>query len=189
MKRIIGLLVVILALQGCKKNQETTAPLPLLKATDCITLLDYDKLKTNQEKADWLVKQGSLVCDSILYPRETEHEVLATDVSVPTSANPYTMSWRAFQTLIGTTVYEKYVGFELDSINNVTKVLMVPKYSETVTTYSVPLFRSVGIKYQFSETTNLEFVTATVKDESKVVIRFKDQSGMFVYYDMGAKPL
>ena len=100
MKRIIGLFVVILALHGCKKNQPGTAPLQLVSPPDCITLSDYDHLTNNKDRADWLVAQGKLVCDSILYAREVEHEVLAADVNVSSSAKPYVMKWEAMETLL-----------------------------------------------------------------------------------------
>ena len=189
MKRTIWLLFVFLALQGCKKNQERTAPLPLLDVTDCITLADYDTLSTNSERAEWLVSQGGLVCDSILYAREIIHEVAAADVKLPPNAKPYIMNWADFESVIGTTIYENYVGFELDSVNDVKKVLLVPAYVETGNTYSVPMFRSIGIRFKFTASSILEFFVALVKDESKIVIRFKNENGVYVYYDVTSQPV
>lgn len=158
-------------------------------APDCITLADYDSLSSNTQKAEWLRVQGNLVCDSILYARETIHEVPSVDVKVSETAQPYIMTWSEFQTLTGKTVYENYVGFEIDSFNIVTKVLMVPLYLETGNTYSVPMFRSIGVKYKFNKESKLEFVIAKVKDELTVVIRFKNEAREYVYYDFGADPV
>ncbi len=189
MKKIIGLFVVILALHGCKNNQTTTAPLPLVAPPDCITLSDYDQLTNNQDRADWLVAQGKLVCDSILYARELEHVVLAADVSVSSSAKPYVMQWEDLETLLGAIVYEKYVGFELDTQGDVVKVMLVPGYDENGNTYSVPMFRSIGLKYKFAKNTEIEFLPATVSDAMKIVIRFKDENGVYVYYDLCTFPV
>ena len=189
MKKIIGLLVVIVALQGCKKNQPATAPLPMLKASTCITLSDYDKLTSNNERAEWLVAQGSMVCDSILYAREVEHEVKATEVKVSSSATPYKMTWGDLKEMVGSNVYRKYVGFRLEPNGDVSKLLLVPGYVENGNTYSVPLFRSIALKYNFSDDAELEFVPAIVKDEMKIVIRFKDKDGIDMYYDFGTLPI
>ena len=188
MKRVIGLFVVIVAFCACKKNQPSTESLPLLKAAKCITLEDFDKLVTNKDKAAWLVKQGNLVCDSILYAREVEHEVLAADVNVPSSAKPYTMKWEELETLVGAIVYENYVGFELDTQGDVVKVQLVPGYEERGNTYSVPMFRSIGLKYKFVKNTEIEFLPATAQGEMKIVVRFKDSDGVYVYYDYSDKP-
>ncbi|MBK8601493.1 MAG: hypothetical protein IPN80_13900 [Flavobacterium sp.] len=189
MKRIIGLFVVILALHGCKKNQPGTAPLQLVSPPDCITLSDYDHLTNNKDRADWLVAQGKLVCDSILYAREVEHEVLAADVNVSSSAKPYVMKWEAMETLLGALVYENYVGFELDTEGDVVNVKLVPGYDENGNTYSVPMFRSIGLKYNFAKNTEIDFVAATVKGELKIVVRFKDKDGDYVYYDYNKVPV
>jgi hypothetical protein len=138
MKRIIGLFVVILALHGCKKNQPGTAPLQLVSPPDCITLSDYDHLTNNKDRADWLVAQGKLVCDSILYAREVEHEVLAADVNVSSSAKPYVMKWEAMETLLGALVYENYVGLNWTP-SDVVNVKLVPG-TMNGNTYSVPMF-------------------------------------------------
>ena len=189
MKKIIGLFVVILALHGCKKNQPDTAPLRMMASPACITLSDYDQLTNNQDKADWLVAQGKLVCDSILYAREVEHEVLAADVNVPSSATPHMMKWEDLETLLGAIVYENYVGFELDTQGDVVKVMLVPGYEESGNTYSVPMFRSIGLKYKFVKNTEIEFLPATVGDAMKIVIRFKDENGVYVYYDITEIPV
>lgn len=189
MKRIIVLSLVVLALYSCKKSKEMPAPMRLLDVPDCITLAEYDSLATNSQKAEWLRMQGNLVCDSILYARETIHEVPSVDVKVPATAQPYIMTWSEFQTLVGKTVYENYVGFEIDSSNNVTKVPLVPLYLETGNTYSVPLFRSIGVKYKFNRESKLEFVNAKVKDELMVVIRFKNEAREYVYYDFSTNPI
>lgn len=189
MKKIIGLFVVILALHGCKKNQPTTAPLQLVSPPNCITLSDYDKLTNNKDRANWLVAEGKLVCDSILYAREVEHEVLATEVNVSSSAQPYRMKWEDMETLFGAVVYENYVGFELDTQGNVVKVMLVPGYLESGNTYSVPMFRSIGLKYNFAKDTKLDFVTATVQDKLIIVVRFKGADGVYVYYDYNDKPV
>jgi len=189
MKKIIGLFVVILALHGCKKNQPTTAPLPLVSTPDCITLSDYDKLTNNSDRAAWLVAQGSMVCDSILYAREVVHEVAAEEVSVSSSATAYMMTWGDIKDLVGSNVYGKYVGFKVEPNGDVSKLLLVPGYVENGNTYSVPLFRSIALKYDFADDTELEFVPATVKDELKIVIRFKDKDGVDVYDDVTTVPL
>ena len=189
MKRIIGLFVVILALHGCKKNQPTTAPMRMMAPPTCITLSDYDQLTNNKDRADWLVAQGKLVCDSILYAREVEHEVLVADVSVSPSAKPYKRKWEDLETLLGAIVYEKYVGFELDTEGDVGKVILVPGYDEYGNTYSAPMFRSIGLKYNFDKKTEIEFVAATVKEELKIVVRFKNGDGVYVYYDLNEKPV
>jgi hypothetical protein len=189
MKKIIGLFVVILALHGCKKNQPSTAPLPLVAAPDCITLSDYDKLTNNKSRADWLVVQGTMVCDSILYARELEHQVLASEVNVSASAIPYPMKWKDMELLMGTLVYQNYVGFGLDAQGDVSKVMLVPGYDENGDTYSIPMFRSIGLKYDFAPENELEFVPAIVKEEMKIVVRFKDENGNYVYYDVNTEPL
>jgi len=189
MKKIIGLFVVILALHGCKKNQPATAPLPLVAPPDCITLSDYDQLTNNKDRSDWLVAQGKLVCDSILYAREVEHEVLAADVNVSSSAKPYVMNWEVLETLLGVLVYENYVGFELDTEGDVVNLKLVPGYDENGNTYSVPMLRSIALKYDFAKNTEIEFIAATVKGEMKIVVRFKDKDGVDVYYDFDRSPV
>ncbi len=188
MKRVIGLFVVIVVFCACKKNQPSTESLPLLKAAKCITLDDFDKLVTNKEKAEWLVKQGNLVCDSILYAREVDHEVAEADVKVPADAKNYVIDWVDFEKIIGTTIYEKYVGFVLNEQNDVVKIEMVPGYLEDGITYSVPLFRSIGLKYNFEDKSELAFVRAMVKDNLTIVIRFKNAEGKYVYYDFNENP-
>jgi hypothetical protein len=189
MKKIIVTFVVILAVFSCKKKEDAPAPETMMKAASCITLEDYDKLTTNEERAAWLRDSGSLVCDTILYPREIIHAVPNGDVAIPSGSKGFIVSWDNFKTLIGTTIYEEYVGFELDSVNNVSKVIMVPKYLETDATYSVPLFRSIDELYKFNDKTELEFIRVLIKDESRIAIRFKNEEGGFVYYDLYNNPI
>lgn len=189
MKKVIGLLSVVLLLFACKKNQESTAPLPMLKGTDCITLSDYENLATIAEKAQWLREKGNLVCDSILYAKEIIHLVDSSDVIISNNAKPYLMKWTDLDQLMGTTIYEKYIGFEYDVDNNVNKVILIPLFLENGYSFSVPLFRSMALKYKFGTTSELEFIPATVKGSNAIVIRFKDGNGAFVYYDFGERPM
>ena len=189
MKKIIGLLALVLLLFACKKNQESTAPLPMMSAPDCITLSNYEKLVTTAEKAQWLREKGNLVCDSILYAKEIIHLVDSTDVTISTNAKPYLMKWVDLEQLMGTTIYEKYIGFEYDADNNVTNVILIPLFLESGYSYSIPLFRSIGLKYKFDVKSELEFIPATVKGNNVIVIRFKDSNGAFVYYDVCGEPV
>ncbi len=189
MKKVIGLLAVVLLLFACKKNQESTAPLPMLKGPDCITLSDYDNLVTTSEKAEWLREKGDLVCDSILYAKEIIHVVDSSEVIISNNAKPYLMKWTDLDQLMGTTIYEKYIGFEYDVDNNVNKVILIPLFLENGYSFSVPLFRSIGLKYKFDTKSALEFIPATVKGNNAIVIRFKDGNGAIVYYDLGESPI
>ncbi len=189
MKRIIGLLVVILALHACKKKMDDTAPRPFVANPGCITLEDYDRLTTKEEKVAWLRNSGKLVCDAILYAREEEHRVPTEEITIIPGTIPLEMNWTEFKKFVGATVYEKYVGFEVDSIGNVTNLRLVPAYSETEDTYSVPMYRSIGLKYKLQDVSELEFLRVMVKDVLHVVVRFKDEKDDYVYYDVSNIPL
>lgn len=157
--------------------------------SNCITLAQYDSLSTKEEKVEWLRSSGKLVCDSILYAREEEHRVSTEAVTVPPGTIPLVMKWSDFQELVGTVVYENYVGFELDSIGNVTKLRLVPVYSETVDTYSVPMHKSIASKYKFTSESKLEFLQVKISGALQVVIRFKDEKDDYVYYDVSNIPM
>jgi hypothetical protein len=189
MKKFIGLLALVFLLFACKKNQESTTPLLMKAAPVCITLSDYDKLATTAEKAEWLREKGNLVCDSILYAKEIIHLVDSTEVTISNNAKPYLMKWTDLDQLMGTNIYEKYIGFEYDLDNNVNKVILIPLFLENGYSYSVPLFRSIALKYKFDTKSELEFIPATVKGQNAIVIRFKDSNGAWVYYDVYFEPV
>ena len=189
MKKVIGLLAFIVVMFACKKTQESSTPMPIVAAPDCITLSDYEKLVTASEKAEWLREKGNLVCDSILYAKEIIHLVDSKDVTISNNAKPYLMKWTDLEQLMDTTVYEKYIGFEYDVDNNVNKVILIPLFLKSGYSYSIPLFRSIALKYKFDTNSELKFIPATVKGQNTIVIRFKDSNGVIVYFDFNEHPL
>jgi hypothetical protein len=113
----------------------------------------------------------------------------STDVTISNNAKPYPMKWTDLEKLMGTTIYEKYIGFEYDVDSNVSKVILIPLFLENGYSYSVPLFRSIGLKYTFDAKSELEFIPAKVQGNNAIVIRFKDNNGAMVYYDFGERPV
>ncbi|MGH2666516.1 hypothetical protein [Flavobacterium sp.] len=194
MKKTILFLFLSLVMVGCKPSNDDPNPSqPGTAATanpvNCIDLTDYHTKVTQEEKAEWLRKNGENVCESVLF-----HEIEGThlisnpeEIEETVGTTGLKMKWGEIKNFIGTSVYNAYISFDIDPNRNITGIKMIPKFDPKTTCYSLPLFRSIAAKNTLKDTDLFEFKDARVGTVQTVVIKVSN-SITAAYYDYSDEP-
>lgn len=142
----------------------------------CINFSDYENLKTSTERAAWLKKNSTNVCEgkNFLYNEiYSKHEITQSNFynRMKNSANKtgtiYT--WHDIDQMINPykNDYEKYIAF--DTINNSIKLKLIDNFQEKPSCYSIALFRSIYKKNK-NKFDNSEYVFEFFIDQSNEII-------------------
>ena len=186
MKRILFFVVIAATMMSCKKGEVTTE-------TACIDLADYDTITDVYRKADWLKKNGKYVCqDTLNNSSERDHFVVDASVFTPTSGRTLTINWGDIKTLMKDDIYENYITFEIDSLDNINKITTTERYTKNPFCFSMPLFRGIDKKMTLDDSSEFLFTSANLGTTPAIFFKItKDLSrpnSDFAYYDFSDEP-
>lgn len=203
MKKTLTAVIIALTVMACqKKAAEIETPKNAIsnieKDSICINLDEYhaindDSTRTDEEKAlkkaEWLRSNGANVCKKYLDEALEGHLITPGQFTAITT-KPFAKSREDIEKVIsGANNYEKYIAFDIDAQNAITKMYRVDNFTINPICYSIPLLQYIFVRHQVGDIDELKFHVVNVNGKKTIVIEVVDsQSKKTFYYDFSNEP-
>jgi len=204
MKNIALVAVVMLTLFSCKQNENAPKPYPevhkpAVAARHAVNPL-CDELSQQQSEAAikvWIENHQVELCDGTLYECVlNEHKIDFTtyytfirDYWQLNDPKYKTFTWLEIKHAIADKCYPDYVGFKIDSHDQITDLKIMP-FTTTESCYSAPLFRAIDkLSGTLADDDQFKFTLAKVKGAKKVIFTVELKSmGTTFFFDISDNP-
>lgn len=187
MKKIVLGLLVSIFLISCKEVKKPTQEASA-RATDCITLEEYDLLNTPEERSEWLEMNGNKVCKDVLFKAIIEDHTIAEDSIESMSNKSFKITWGELDKFLGTMLYDEYLSFEFDANKDIKNIIKVDDFTLEVPCFSAPFFRSIAEKDGLEPDSVIEFKRAVKTNKMPIILVITNGKSIRGFYDYSNEP-
>ncbi len=185
MRKIVVLLIAVLAFVGCKESSVKTKKEDIQKKVTKNPKCDeLSRLKTDEEIKLWIDQNKDELCDGTLFECILEaHKISFQDYYIMVKdywklANPKykSFTWLEIKNKIQDRCYPDYLGFKIDNNNDITD-LKITSFTTTETCYSIPLFKAIDkINNGLKDTDEFFFTKGLVGGKEKIIFFIDNRS-------------
>lgn len=197
-KTTLPIVMFLLCLIGCKKNENT-----LENSRNNKTIKISVKDSSGYEYARYLRENDDSICPTILSQNvDKYHQVDTTNFNTMIAnfwGSKYDLSNVPFQKIDLNSIeaimtsekcYDEYIGFESDSTKQDVEINLkkLDTFSLEEPCYSKPLFRTLKKKFNLNGASIFEFTKAKNNNKFSVIFRVNVGNGIDYYYDITDYP-